>query len=129
MRRRPRCAAPPLKRRNSWSRGRSILQSGERLDGRNPNAFIEYYRADESGQIAEAPTHLSSRYGGYNGSSGDNPLSALFNFFDRGFDRGGPFGNAPLGRPARQHPSAGAGAERGPSYRGPRIEFLDRLFR
>jgi penicillin-binding protein 1A len=98
----------------------SDLQSGERLSGRNPNAFIEYYRADASGQIAEAPQRLSSRYGGANGGDRDNPLSALFNFFDRSGPSSGPRDSM---RPSAPVPNAG------PSYRGPRIEFLDRLFR
>ncbi len=98
------------------------LQSGERLEGRNANGFIEYYRADESGRIAEAPAHLSSRYGGYNGPGGDNPLSALFNFFDRGGSSGGP-------RDSIRPPAAIPPPSAGPGYRGPRIEFLDRLFR
>jgi hypothetical protein len=71
-------------------RGRSI-SSCERLEGRN--GFIEYYRADASGRIAEAPAHLTSRYGGgYNPN--DNPFAGLFNFFERG-----PFGGGPSGGP------------------------------
>jgi membrane carboxypeptidase/penicillin-binding protein len=100
------------------------LGSGERLTGRNPNAFIEYYRADQSGRIAEAPEHLTSRFGGYNGPDGGNPLSALFNFFDRG-----PFGGGPSGSPRDSIRPSAPVPNAGPSYRGPRIEFLDRLFR
>ena len=99
------------------------LQSGERLEGRNPNGFIEYYRADASGRIAEAPQHLTSRYGGYNGSPGDNPLSALFNFFDRGSFNSGPSGSPRDSiRPSAPIPNAG------PPQR-PRIDFFDRIFR
>ena len=100
------------------------LGSGERLTGRNPNAFIEYYRADQSGRIAEAPEHLTSRFGGYNGPDSGNPLSALFNFFDRG-----PFVSGPSGGPRDSIRPPAAVPNAGPSYRGPRIEFLDRLFR
>jgi membrane carboxypeptidase/penicillin-binding protein len=88
--------------------------------------FIEYYRADASGQIADSPRRLTSRYDGTGGPFNDNPFSALFNFFDRG-DRG-PYG--PSGgprdsiRPPAQVPNAAP-----PAYRGPRIEFLERLFR
>ncbi len=99
------------------------LGSGERLNERSSNAFIEYYRADQYGRIAEAPQHLNSRYGGHNGFSGENPFTALFNFFDRGFDRRGPGGPRDSIRPPAAVPNPG------PSYRGPRIEFLDRLFR
>ncbi len=82
--------------------------------------FVEWYRTDGSGQIAEAPTRLTSRYGGGYSGSGDNPLSALFNFFDRGFDRGGPFGPGP--RPPAAVP--------GPQRPGPRFDNpLERLFR
>ncbi|HTS39798.1 MAG TPA: PBP1A family penicillin-binding protein [Xanthobacteraceae bacterium] len=87
------------------------LQNGERT---SRGAFMEYYRTDETGQIAEAPTHLSSRYGGGFGDR-DNPLSALFNFFDRG-----------VGPREAIRPPANVGP---PSYRGPRIQFFDRLFR
>ena len=95
------------------------LQSGERLDGRNSSAFVEYFRTDETGRIAEAPTHLNSRYSGYNGPYSDNPFTALFNFFERGGHSGGP-------RESIRPPGAiGPQPYRGP----PRIEFLDRLFR
>src|SRR5262249_39516365 len=43
-------------------------ESGERMGGRG-GGFSEWYRADASGQIAEAPSHLNSPhsvgYGGY----------------------------------------------------------------
>jgi penicillin-binding protein 1A len=100
------------------------LQTGERLDGRNSRGnFIEYFRADASGRIAEAPQRLNSRYGGYYGSPGDNPFSALFNFFERGSFGGGPSGGprdsirpqAPIPHQYRD--------------RGPRIDFFERLFR
>ena len=62
------------------------LASGERLTGRNANAFIEYYRADQSGQIAEAPQFRATRRSSLDssGAANDNPFSALFNFFERG---------------------------------------------
>jgi penicillin-binding protein 1A len=62
------------------------LQSGERLTGRNSDAFTEYYRTDQSGQIAEAPLFRAARKDrSANGSPlNDNPFSALFNFLDRG---------------------------------------------
>ena len=93
------------------------LRSGERLEGRG--GFIEYYRADASGRIAEAPQHLSSRYGG--GMPGDNPLSALFNFFDR------PFSGGPSGGPRDSIRPPGS-VPNGPAPR-PRLDFFDRLFR
>jgi len=66
------------------------LESGERLVGRNPNAFIEYYRADQSGQITEARQLRTARRDPMSNSGlmNDNPFSAMYNFFDRGsFDR------------------------------------------
>ena len=107
------------------------LQSGERLEGRN--GFMEYYRADASGQIAEAPAHLSSRYGGY--IPNDNPFAGLFNFFERG-----PFGGGPSGGPrdsirtraptdGMYRPSAPVpNASNQPAPR-PRLDFFDRIFR
>lgn len=70
------------------------LQSGERLTGRNPNAFIEYYRTDRSGQIAEAPQFRAAHRDpvGSSNSANENPFSGLFNFFERG----------PFGRPVFQ---------------------------
>jgi penicillin-binding protein 1A len=98
------------------------VQSGERLEGQSRGGFIEYYRADASGRIVEAPAHLSSRYGGYNGVPGDNPLSALFNFFDRG-----PFYSGPSGSPRDSLRPPAAVPNAGPPR--PRIDFFDRIFR
>jgi hypothetical protein len=69
------------------------VTSGERLVGRNPSAFIEYYRADQTGQIAEAPQFRAVRRESAenNGLLNDNPLSALFNFFERGPSRRSSF--------------------------------------
>ena len=68
------------------------LQSGERLSGRNANAFMEYYRADQAGQIADAPLFRTARRETLDSSGPaiENPFSALFNFLDRG----------PVGRPS-----------------------------
>lgn len=99
-------------------------QTGERLDGRNPRGFVEYYRTDGNGQIAEAPRRLTSRYDGYGYS--DNPFSALFNFFDRGFDRRPPPGF--YGGPRDGMRPPGAVPEGGPFPR-PRFDLFDRLDR
>jgi membrane carboxypeptidase/penicillin-binding protein len=103
-------------------------QSGERLDGRNPRAFVEYYRTDGNGQIAEAPRRLTSRYDGYGYS--DNPFSALFNFFDRGFDRRPPPGYYGGPRDGIRPPGAVPdGRAPFPRPRFDLFERLDRLFR
>ncbi|HXF86890.1 MAG TPA: transglycosylase domain-containing protein [Xanthobacteraceae bacterium] len=98
--------------------------SGERLDGRNPRAFVEYYRTDGNGQIAEAPRRLTSRYDGYGYS--DNPFSALFNFFDRGFDRRPPSGYYGGPRDGMRPPGA---VPEGSPYPRPRFDLFDRLDR
>jgi len=56
------------------------LASGERLIGRNSNAFIEYYRADQSGQIVEAPQFRASRRDppGNSSSVNDYPIFDRF---------------------------------------------------
>jgi membrane carboxypeptidase/penicillin-binding protein len=98
-----------------------VARPTDRGEGRS--GFIEYFRADASGQIAEAPRRLSSRYDSYGSPMGDNPLSALFNFFERGLDRG-PYGGPRDGiRPRGMVPGPGAPPP------GPRFDFFDRLFR
>jgi penicillin-binding protein 1A len=102
-------------------------RSGERLDGRNPHASVEYFRTDGNGQIAEAPRRLSSRYDGYGYS--DNPFSALFNFFDRGFDRRSP---GYYGGPRDGMRPPGAVPDGGAPFPRPRFDLFDglnRLFR
>jgi membrane carboxypeptidase/penicillin-binding protein len=99
-------------------------QTGERLDGRNPRGFVEYYRTDGNGQIAEAPRRLTSRYDGH--GYADNPFSALFNFFDRGFDRRSPPGY--YGGPRDGMRPPGAVPDGGPFPR-PRFDLFDRLDR
>src|SRR5262249_40300160 len=97
-------------------------QSGERLSPRAGGGFVEWFRTDASGQIAATPSHLNSRYGGYNGMGGDNPLSALFNLFDRG-GPSGPYSGGPreMRPPGPVGPNGGAA----PPWRR---DFFDRLF-
>jgi hypothetical protein len=61
-------------------------------------------------------------YVGYNVVPGDNPLSALFNFFDRG-----PFYSGPSGSPRDSLRPPAAVPNAGPPR--PRIDFFDRIFR
>jgi penicillin-binding protein 1A len=80
------------------------VRTGERLDNRSRNAFMEYFRLDDAGQVSETQYQLVSRhdYGG-GGSWNSNPNPFSF-FFGGGFGSWGPrrdYDGTPFfGRPA-----------------------------
>jgi penicillin-binding protein 1A len=57
------------------------IRTGERIDARSQNAFNEYFRLDDGGQLSETQYQLDSRHdyaGGDNWSHNPNPFSFFF---------------------------------------------------